>query len=170
MSEHLNPVPFVLQRYIPYPKEIVFRAWTDKDALDAWFGPKGFKIRKSTLELRPGGTYHYGLQAPNGEEMWGKWTFRDIVPGERLVFISSFSNAEGGATRHTMAPVWPLETLSTILFSDDNGGTTLSMHAIPLNATAEEIAVFESASAGMNAGWTGTLEKLETALADGDIQ
>jgi len=41
---------------------------------------------------------------------WGKWTFHEFVAPEKLVLISSLSDAAGGITRHQMSPTWPLET------------------------------------------------------------
>ena len=51
------------------------------------------------LCFRVGGTYHYSLKAPEGTPMWGKFTFREIIPQQKLVFISSFSD-----TRRHHAP------------------------------------------------------------------
>ncbi len=42
------------------------------------------------MDFRVGGTYHYGLEGPDGTQMWGKQVFREIVPNERLTFIQSF--------------------------------------------------------------------------------
>ena len=50
------------------------------------------------MDLRPGGTYHYGMQTPDGSVMWGKMVYREIVPPEKLVFINSFSDEKGGLT------------------------------------------------------------------------
>jgi len=45
-----------------------------------WWGPKGFKEFTSKVDLRVGGTHHYGMKAPDGSLMWGKFTYREIVP------------------------------------------------------------------------------------------
>ena len=34
----------VLTRVIDAPRELVFRAWTDKDQVSKWFGPRGFTV------------------------------------------------------------------------------------------------------------------------------
>ena len=60
--------------------------------------------------------FHYGMRGPDGSEMWGKFVYREIAPPERLVFIVSFSDENGGMTRHPMAPTWPLEMLNTLTF------------------------------------------------------
>jgi uncharacterized protein YndB with AHSA1/START domain len=75
-----------------------------------WFGPKGFKMPGAKIDFRPGGTFHYCMEAPNGEEMWGKFVYREIVAPERIVFVSSFSDEDGEVTRHPLSPDWPLES------------------------------------------------------------
>ena len=55
---------------------------------------------------------HYGMRTPDGNEMWGKWIYREIVKPERLVVVASFSDAQRGITRHPLSPEWPLETPS----------------------------------------------------------
>ena len=87
---------FVISRTFDAPRELVWKAFTEREHLMQWFGPKGFKMLAGTVDLRPGGTFHYGMQAPDGKTMWGKWIFREIVPPERLVTVVSFSDEQGG--------------------------------------------------------------------------
>ena len=44
-----------------------------------WWGPKGFTVIASKMDFRVGGTYHYGMKAPDGSPMWGKFRYREIV-------------------------------------------------------------------------------------------
>ncbi len=73
------------------------------------------------MDLRVGGTYHYGMKTPNGGAMWGLFTYREIVPQQKLVFINSFSDEAGGITRHPGSATWPLQMLSTFTFEDAPG-------------------------------------------------
>jgi uncharacterized protein YndB with AHSA1/START domain len=117
------------------------------------------------MDLRPGGIYHYGMKAPDGSMMWGKFIFRELVAPERMVFINSFSDEAGGTTRHPMAPVWPLEMLSIITFEDVGGKTKFTVQWSPHNATEDERKMFGSSHASMRQGWGGTMDKLEAYLA-----
>jgi uncharacterized protein YndB with AHSA1/START domain len=47
-------------------------------------------VRHCAVDLRPGGVFHYGLQAPGGTTMWGRWVFREIAAPERLVSSRPF--------------------------------------------------------------------------------
>src|SRR2546426_146985 len=91
---------FVITRVFDAPRELVWKAYTEAAHLQHWWGPKGFKMRSCKVDLRPGGVFHYGMEAPDGSVMWGKWVFREIVAPERLTIVVSFSNEEGGVTRH----------------------------------------------------------------------
>ncbi len=130
-----------------------------------WWGPKGFKMIVGNLDLKPGGIFHYGMQAPDGSEMWGKWVFREVVKPERLVFISSFSDKDAGLTRHPMAPTWPIEMLATATFIDRDGKTLLVNRVVALNASDEERATFEGNFASMTQGYGGTWDQLAAYLA-----
>jgi uncharacterized protein YndB with AHSA1/START domain len=73
-----------------------------------------FEIVSTKVDLRPGGVFHYHLRSPDGQDMWGKFIYREIVPQKRLVFVVSFSDEAGGVTRHLLHEKWPLTILSTV--------------------------------------------------------
>lgn len=130
-----------------------------------WWGPKGFKVLVSKMDLRPGGKFHYCIEGPDGNKMWGKFLFKEITAPERLVFISSFSDEQGGTTRHQMNMGWPLEMMSTVLFEEQNGKTKVTVKWSAHAATAAEQKIFDDNHTSMNMGWTGTFEQL-TAYID----
>jgi uncharacterized protein YndB with AHSA1/START domain len=157
---------FVISRVLDAPRALVWTCFTDPERMKQWWGPKGFTVTASKMDLRPGGTYHYGLKAPNGQAMWGKFVYREIVSNERLVFINSFSDEKGGVTRHPMNSGWPLEMLSTFTFEDAPGGKTkFTVRWAPHNATQEEQKTFDTGHDSMRMGWSGTMEQLEAYLA-----
>jgi uncharacterized protein YndB with AHSA1/START domain len=157
---------FVITRTLNAPRNLVWKAWTEPERLAQWWGPKGFKVTHSKMDLRPDGTFHYCLEAPNGSPMWGRWVFREIVPQEKLVLISSFSDEKGGVSRHPLHMEWPLEMFSTFSFEDaGDGKTRLTIRWAPHNATEPEIETFEKGRTSMTQGWSGTFEQLESYLS-----
>ena len=155
---------FLIARTFDAPRDLVWKAWTETERLMQWFGPKGSKMFHAKNDRRPGGIFHYGLRMPNGDEIWGKWVYREVTPPERLVLVSSFSDAEGNVTRHPMAPAWPLQTLSTTTLTEVDGKTTVTIEWRPLGATEKERNAFAGAKASMTGGWTGTFEQLADYL------
>jgi uncharacterized protein YndB with AHSA1/START domain len=157
---------FIISRVFDAPRDLVWKAFTEPERMKRWWGPKGFTVIASKMDLRPGGTYHYGMRAPDGSAMWGKFVYREIVAPERMVFINSFSDEAGGVTRHPMAPSWPLETLSIFTLEEQpDGKTKLTIRWSPHNATEEERKTFAAGHDSMRQGWGGTLEQLTTYLA-----
>lgn len=157
---------FVMSRLVDAPRERVWKAWTDTAELAKWFGPKGFETFHSKLDFRPGGTYHYGIKG-SGVEMWGKWTFREIEKPAKLHFVQAFSDKDGGLGVHPLAPTWPKQTLSTILFQDFGPKTLITVYWAPFEASEVEVKTFRDGMAGMNQGWSGTWERLDAYLKEG---
>jgi uncharacterized protein YndB with AHSA1/START domain len=157
---------FVISRVLDAPRELVWKAFTDGERMKQWWGPKGFTVVHSKMDLRVGGTYHYGMKAPDGTPMWGKFVFREIAVPERMVFVTSFSDEAGGTTRHPLHMSWPLEMLATFTFEELPGGKTrLTVRSAAYNASAEEQHTFDTNHDSMRMGWGGTLEQLEAYLA-----
>jgi len=157
---------FVVTRTFDAPRERMWRVYTEAEHLKHWWGPKGFTMLSCTVDLRPGGVFHYGMRAPTGAEMWGKFVYREIVAPERLVFVVSFSDPKGGTTRHPMAANWPLEVWNAATFEERGGQTTLTLRGRPINASDVEVKTFLDNFAGMNQGFKGTLDQLEAYLAE----
>jgi len=160
-----NKNEFIITREFNASQKLMFEVWTNPVHLEKWWGPIGMKMGITKLELKPEGTFHYSMKTPDGHEMWGKFVYREIIAPEKIVFVSSFSDAKEGITRHPMSDKWPLEVLSTIVFTEKNGKTTLTMTGTPINASDEEVKMFVEGFAAMNQGWAGTIAQLENYLA-----
>jgi len=159
---------FVISRVFDAPRDLLWKCFTDPERMKQWWGPKGFTVLVSKMDLRPGGTYLYGMRTPDGKDMWGRMVYREIVPPEKIVFINSFSDEQGGLTRHPMAPTWPMEMLSIFTFEEQPGGKTrFTVRWSPYNATPEEQKTFDEGHGSMNQGWSGTLDRLDAYLAKG---
>lgn len=158
---------FVISRLVAAPRARVWKAWTEPEQLKVWFGPKGFETFHARLDFRPGGTYHYGMRnAAGGVESWGQWTFREIAAPERLSFVLAFSDKDGGLGRHPLAPAWPQQMLSTVLFADFSGRTLVTIESAPYEASEAEMKTFREGFASMTQGWTGTFERLDAHLRE----
>ena len=157
--------PFVLSRTFDASREQMWKAWTERTQLMQWFGPKGFTMPAAKMDFRPGGSFHYCLQSPDGKEMWGKFTYREISAPERIVLVNSFSDEAGGVTRHPFSSTWPLQMLSTFTMTEHEGKTTATVEWVPIDPTPEERETFDGAHDGMRQGWGGTFDQLAAYLA-----
>ena len=157
--------PFVTSRVFDAPRERVWRSWTEAARLKQWWGPAGFTVHTCNVDLRPGGVFHYGMKAPDGTDMWGRFTYREIVAPEKLVFIVSFSDEKGGVSRHPWSANWPLETLSTVTFEEQGGKTRVTVQWIPADASTDiERKAFDEGRDGMKQGWAGTMDQFADYL------
>jgi uncharacterized protein YndB with AHSA1/START domain len=157
----------VILRSFAAPRRLVWRAWTEPESLAQWWGPKGSTVRIIKLEVRPAGMFHYAMRHPNGRELFGRFVYREIDPPERLVYVSSFSDAAGGITGSPFSqlPVWPREILNELTLTERAGATTLSLRGRPVNATAEEEAAFARMLKSMQQGFAGSFDQLKAHLA-----
>jgi uncharacterized protein YndB with AHSA1/START domain len=158
--------PYTFVRVFKAPRALVFEVFTQPHHLAQWLSPTGFHNMHADMDLRVGGRYHYGIEGPNGMQMWGKQLFLDIVPGEKLVYLQCFSDKDGGLSRHPMAPTWPAYMHVTVTFSDTAEGHTLvnlSWHPHESDEIGNQ--TFDAARPSMEAGWGGTFVKLDAYLS-----
>ena len=157
--------PFEVSRVFDAPREQVWKAWTDPGELKKWWGPRGFKVHSCKVDLRPGGMFLYGMSAPDGSDMWGKFIYREIAAPKKLVFVVSFSDPKGGVTRHPGSPGWPLYILSTVEFEElGPRRTRVCVTWLPHEATDAERRTFDEGRDSMKQGWGGTLDQLAAHL------
>jgi len=158
--------PFTISRTFDTSREQLWKCFTDPEGMRQWWGPKGAKIIHSKMDLRPGGSYHYCMRTPDGNEMWGRQIYREIRAPEKIVLVNSFSDEEGGLTRHPLAPQWPIEVLATFTFTEAGPRkATFTVTWTPLYPTTEELKAFDAGHDSMKHGWAGTMEQLADHLA-----
>lgn len=75
-----------LERRFRAAPDRVFRALTDPAILKTWWGPPGFTTPRAELDVRPGGAYAIDMQAPSGNNLRIRGTFREVVAPSRLVY------------------------------------------------------------------------------------
>lgn len=156
-----------LTRVFDAPRELVFKAWTEVDRFKEWFGPKAWTIPMCEIDLKVGGSTFYCMEGPNGFKMYGKFEFTEIDEPAKLVFKNSITDEEGNPIPAPGKPNWPKELVTSLTFVEEDGKTTLTLTAKPLDPTAEQAAAFKEMKDGMSKGWVGSFAKLEEHLAAG---
>jgi uncharacterized protein YndB with AHSA1/START domain len=160
-----EPCLFTITHIFNAPINKVWHAWTNEAALKQWFGPKGFPITTSTMNFITGGSYHYAMRMPDGNEMWGRWIYREITSPSKIDWEHHFSDSTGTKiTRHPFSPTWPLEMIARAMFEEHDGKTTLTLTMTAINAGDVERLTWNSSQAALNMGWSGTFAQLDTLL------
>lgn len=148
---------FTLTHLYSAPVEAVFKAFTDSRLLIQWWAPADYTIPVCNVDLRPGGVWHYCMQAPDGSRHWARAVYREIIEPERIVYTAGFAdehaNPIDGIPEHT----------ATITFSQIDGMTKVTIR-VQL-ATPEELTT--TLNMGMAEGLTMTLQhKLPDVLRE----
>ena len=76
----------VLQREVPFPRELVWKAMTDPEHVNKWWGPDGFRNEGVTMDFRVGGAWTFEMVGPDGTRYPNHSVFKEITPPSRLVF------------------------------------------------------------------------------------
>jgi uncharacterized protein YndB with AHSA1/START domain len=155
----------IITRSFKAPRALVFKAWTEADGLAQWWGPKTMRIEILKLDVRPGGIFHYRMVLPDGRPLYGRFTYGDVEPPERLTFVNGFSDEQGGLARNPFAEGWPLQVSNVLTLTEQDGVTTLELRGEPLDATDAERALFKAGHSSMQQGFAGTFEQLGAYLA-----
>ena len=136
------------------PRERVWRAWTQPDALIRWHGPKFYPAAEVCADVRVGGGWRACLKSDNVEDvvLWQSGRYLVVTPPERLEFTFAWEtpNHEDGPGVQTHVIV-RLEELA-------NGDTR--MHFSQTGFLSTESAVSHSD------GWNGTFDRLAEFLLD----
>ena len=76
-----------MEREFAASPAVLFRAFTDADAMKAWYGPNGFTITVIAMDFRVGGQFRFTMHGPNGTDYPNRMVYREIVPSQRLVYL-----------------------------------------------------------------------------------
>jgi len=145
------PQEIVITRRYRAPIDTVWEAWTSPERLAAWWGPTGFTTTTTHFELTPGGQWIHTMHGPDGVDYPNVITYRDIVPGRRLVYEQT-----GGRAGET-----PIDFRSTVVFERDEAGTRLTLRMQVASAESRRRAIEEF---GAYEGGIETLDRLADFL------
>jgi uncharacterized protein YndB with AHSA1/START domain len=76
----------MLQRELPFSRDLVWKAMTDANHVGRWWGPDGFTTENSTMDFRVEGQWKYEMVGPDGTRYPNLITFKEIVVPSRIVF------------------------------------------------------------------------------------
>jgi len=135
-----------IKRRLNAAPAMVYAAWTEPERMMRWFGPERAETLSAETDIRVGGRFHVAFRTPDGEQHDVGGIYREVVPEARLVFTWAWRTTP------------ERESLVTVLLKPDGDATLLTL-------THEEF-FDEAARDRHHGGWTGTLDRLERALAE----
>ncbi|MGN6149061.1 MAG: SRPBCC family protein [Rhizomicrobium sp.] len=144
-------------RMLDAPRAKVWRACSEAQALRQWWGmPTGATMHTCKLEFRVGGAMLCEIEPPGGARLWFKWTYRDIVEGERLVLEQHFSDAGGRELDSVDRPA----SMVKLTLEEANGQTKMTIIHTGMASKKYRVEDFKE-------GWSQSLRRLQEHLAKG---
>ena len=141
-----------ISRTFDAPRELVFRSFTQAEHIAKWWGPEGFSVPACDSDPRPGGALRIVMRGPDGIEFPMTGTYLEVDAPQRLVVESRVVDDDGRSL---------IEGLTTVTFVDREGSTEVNLHARATAFGPEAAAMV----AGMEAGWTQSLQCLDDVLS-----
>ena len=138
-----KPSLHLTRNYSAAPEK-VWRAWTDPQALSAWFGPGGASVTQAEMDVRVGGRYTIAFRTSDGEQHRVSGVYEEVQAKRKLCFTWAWQSTPDRVS------------LVTIELRPALDGTELKFR--------HDRFFDEAARASHERGWTATLEKLERFL------
>lgn len=152
----MNKTEFVIEpgkqelfitRWFEAPRELVFKAHTDPQAIPRWWGPGYLTTTVEKLEARAGGEWRFVQQDPQGNRHAFRGVFHQVTP-ERIVQTFEYEGAPG----HVQ--------LETLTLEEIGGRTRMRAHSVFQSVEARDSMV----GAGMEGGFNEGMERLTQLL------
>jgi len=143
MTAASNDLTLHLERILPAPRPLVFRAQTEPDLLAEWWGPAGFSAPSIELDLRVGGGYRIAMQPPDGDVFYLSGEFVEVDPPTRLAYTFRWEDPDPDDR----------ETIVTFSLDDRGGSTQVSVD--------QGVFATEARRALHDQGWTESLDRLQ---------
>lgn len=151
----------VVERTFAAPKAKIWKAYSTREMLLKWWGPRGWETIIKHLEFKDGGSWHYGMKCVDknqgewfGMTSWGKFTYANIRPEVSFEYTDIFCDENGQAM-----PNMP-SSHTVLTMTERDGKTTVTTKTTYATAEALETVL----KMGMKEGLTQTLDKLEEAV------
>ncbi len=152
-----------ITRVFDASKNDVFNAFSDAEALSAWWGPAECATSVISLDFKQGGMFHYKMDF-NGHLSFGRIIYNTIQPTDLLEMTVAFADEHANAVPAPIPGKFPLEVKYRMELSESNGKTTLKMVGTPVTSDQEELNGYAALNDGMNEGFRKTFDALDVYI------
>ena len=136
------------------PIEKVWKAWTDPDILEKWWGPKPWVAKTKSMDFKVGGAWLYAMEGPEGQQHWSYVRFTAVEPKSRFAADAVFSDENGNSAPGAPVGHWDNKFLAV-------GDKT----NVVVDLSFDEVADFKKlVEMGFEGGFTIGLNQLEELL------
>ena len=161
VSKDLESKTLTIEKNFNAPKEKVWRAYSNKEWFDKWWGPEGWETTTSEFNFKPGGKIHYCMKNIDknqgewfGQESCGLMKINKVDEPNSFSAIDYFSDAEGAVNEQMPSQKIEVE------FVEEGSNTRLISRSVVESAEQLEQLV----KMGMIEGFSSQLSRLEELL------
>lgn len=112
------------------PRDLVWKAWAEREHIERWWGPNGFSTTTHEMRFEEGGRWSFVMHGPDGVDYPNEITYEVIDPPRRIVY------SQGGGKEGV-----PVQFRTTVSFIEHAGDTEVTMHLVFATSELREKAV-----------------------------
>jgi uncharacterized protein YndB with AHSA1/START domain len=85
----------LVSRELSAPLADVWRAYTEPELLDQWWGPAPWRAETKTMNFRPGGYWLYAMVSPENQRHWARMNYVTIDHHRSFSLADAFCDENG---------------------------------------------------------------------------
>lgn len=155
----LKAKSILVAREFNAPLHLVWRAYTESELLDQWWGPAPWRAETKHMDFSVGGYWLYAMVSPENEKHWGRMNYLAIDPMKSFEIEDGFCDENGNLNEQL--PVSKGQTVFTVT----PGGTRVEFQM----TYATEADVQKIVEMGFEQGISICLDQLEALFNQNKI-
>ena len=155
VSKNLDEKSILVSRIFNAPLAAVWRAYTESEILDQWWGPEPWRAETKFMDFSEGGHWLYAMVGPDGTRHWARMNYKKIIPQTTINGEDGFCDENGNLNPDLPVNQWVNQ------FTETDGHTRVD-HTLTFE-TLEGLQTI--VDMGFEAGISIGLDQLETLLS-----
>ncbi len=144
----------IITRVFEAPRNLVFKAYTDRNLIPQWWGPKRFTTAVDKMDIRPGGLWRFVQRDAAGNEYAFHGVYHEVRSPELIVDTFEFEGTQGHVS------------LETCTFEDLGSKTKVTTRSVFQTVEDRDGMLRE----GMEEGVFETMDRLAELLAKPEMR
>jgi len=155
----LKEKSILVRKELNAPIENVWRAYTESELLDQWWGPAPWRAETKSMDFKVGGSWLYAMVSPENQRHWGRMEYKAIKQHESFDVEDCFCDENGNPN-----PALPTSR-GRISFAKTPGGTLVEFK-MTYNKESDVQAIIDM---GFEQGITICMEQLDGLLVKENV-
>jgi uncharacterized protein YndB with AHSA1/START domain len=155
IKRDLEDKSITVSREFKAPLELVWRAYTEKEFLNQWWGPAPWKAETKSMDFREGGFWLYAMAGPENQKHWARMNYLKISNHKKFEIQNFFCEENGNVDGKLPA------SQGEVVFAKTQTGTHVDFK---LKFSTEE-ALKQTVEMGFEQGISQCTDQLEVLLS-----